>query len=134
MPIIFRLRVILFLLLAFPVVFGAPASAKSSIQQPLHFIDSRASLLKPGRPNLVVSIIYKLLQDKRSKSIAAIAFGFLATLLLTFIIFSAAYGGATGGVVALIAINRCGLNSFWFNKDFQSKEKKTKQFLNLFCS
>jgi len=124
MPFLSRLSKIFLLLLVSSIAFGtAPFNATIKIQQP-HFIAVKASLIKHGKPNNVVSIVYKMLHRKKSKSIAAIAFGFFAALLLAFIIFGAAYGGAAGGVVALIAIVGLGLIVFGIIKISKARKRK----------
>ena len=123
MPILFRLREILFLLLVSSIAFGTvPIRATNKIQQPL--IDVRLPLVKPGKPNRLVSIVYKLLRHKKSKSAAAIAFGFLAVLLLAFIVFGAAYSGAAGGVVVLRAVVGVGLIVFGLIKISKARKRK----------
>jgi len=115
----------LFLLLVSSIAFGGtvPINATSKIQ-PLHFIAASPSLIKPGKPNSFVSIFYNMLHRKKTKSIAAIAFGFFAVLLLAFIIFGAAYGGAAGGVVALIAVVGLGLIVFGIIKISKARKRK----------
>jgi peptidoglycan/LPS O-acetylase OafA/YrhL len=124
MPTLFHLSRILLLLLISSVAFSIAPISASKIQRPHHFANGTHLLSKPAKLNRMVAIVYKLLRHKKSKSIAAIAFGFLAALLLAFIIFGAAYGGAAGGIIALIAIVGLGLIVFGIIKISKARKRK----------
>ena len=124
MPILFRLSIILLLLLISSVAFSTAPISASKIQRPHNFANGTHLLSKPAKPNRLVAMVYKLFHHKKSKSIAAIAFGFLASLLLAFIVFGAAYGGAAGGIVALIAIVGLGLIVFGIIKVSKARKRK----------
>jgi hypothetical protein len=100
----FRLCMICFLLILYSPSQGLAVSRSNN-----HYASNITPIqksLKPGKPLKVKVVLYKLVQrllaNKNSKSGIAIAFGILSALLLSFVLFALAYGGASGVIVVLI--------------------------------
>jgi hypothetical protein len=94
-----------------------PKQKVASIQPP--------SFVKPVKAKHVLSkIVLKLMSAKKHRSAVAIAFGILSVLVLSFIVFIAAYGGASGGVIILTAVVGIALIIFGLIKISKRKRKK----------
>ena len=94
------------------------------IQQRVASIQPPSSI-KPMKLKEVFSkIVVKLLTKKKYRSVAAIAFGILSVLLVSLLVFGAAYGGASGGAIALIAVLGLGLIIFGLIKISKARKRK----------
>lgn len=84
--------------------------------------------LSPGKPSKVKVVLYKfarkLLVHKKSKSVIAIAFGILSALLLAFLLFVFAYGGAPGVITILVGVVGVALIVFSLIKISKAQKRK----------
>lgn len=128
MQCLVRLSIICFLLLAYNPSYSL--TVLESNNQYVSITPSQKNL-NPGKPSRVKVVLYKLAQKllvhKKSKSVIAIAFGLLSALLLAFLLFVFAYGGAPGLITILVGVAGVALIVFGLIKISKAQKRKRER-------
>jgi fatty acid desaturase len=128
MQCLVRLSIIGFLLLAYNPSYSL--TVLESNNQYVSITSSQKNL-NPGKPSRVKVVLYKLVQKllvhKKSKSVIAIAFGILSALLLAFLLFVFAYGGAPGVITILVGVAGVALIVFGLIKISKAQKRKRER-------
>lgn len=119
----YRLVLLIFSTMLFLNVLPANAITALHSQRGVA-IEFRPSERPEKKKKALSNLLYKLLAHKKSVNGRAILFGVLSVVLLSLIVFGAAYGGAPGAIVALIAIVGLGLIVFGLIKISKARKRK----------
>ena len=119
----YRLVLLIFSTMLFLNVLPANAITALHSQRGVA-IEFRPSERPEKKKKALSNLLYKLLAHKKSVNGRAILFGVLSVVLLSLIVFGAAYGGASGAIVALIAIVGLGLIVFGLIKISKARKRK----------